>query len=263
MAGTASRSSPFCPTNAANGGRSRRAGGSKWRTSKVALCHHQITTRGLGSNWSGKSRGHCTARDICGGTRSPRRFGHVCGRSGCPQLAPWSPPDAGRPSPRVAGISLHACCCRSASAGQFRPSDGAIVEVAEFGRRSPVHDLAVTVGAGGADRLRPVAVNRYIVTVASDVTGMSGAEFEERLRDAGPRSADDVSITRDGRRLDSREAVLAWLEHIGPVLDESRARRRTGEVTGDWLAELDRALDARRMAGDMTVDASPRGKTNI
>ncbi|MGH9152867.1 MAG: hypothetical protein ACRD03_10815 [Acidimicrobiales bacterium] len=39
-------------------------------------------------------------------------------------------------------------------------------------------------------------------------------EFRARLRVAGPPTDDDVSITRDGRRLDSREAVLAWLAEV-------------------------------------------------
>ena len=43
---------------------------------------------------------------------------------------------------------------------------------------------------------------------------LTGDEFLERLRAAGPATPDDVSITRDGRRLDSKEAVLAWLAEV-------------------------------------------------
>ncbi|HQU00169.1 MAG TPA: hypothetical protein PLG60_06655 [Acidimicrobiales bacterium] len=32
----------------------------------------------------------------------------------------------------------------------------------------------------------------------------------ERMRGAGPPTDGDVTITADGRRLDSKEAVLAW-----------------------------------------------------
>ena len=39
-------------------------------------------------------------------------------------------------------------------------------------------------------------------------------EFIDRLRAAGPPTDDDVSITRDGRRLDSKEAVLVWLAEV-------------------------------------------------
>ena len=43
------------------------------------------------------------------------------------------------------------------------------------------------------------------------------------MRDA-PARADDASVTRDGRRLDSREKVLAFLAE----LEEERARERAG-----------------------------------
>jgi hypothetical protein len=46
------------------------------------------------------------------------------------------------------------------------------------------------------------------------VIRMSMAEFEARLRAAGPPTDDDVSITTDGRRLDSKEAVLAWWAEV-------------------------------------------------
>lgn len=35
-------------------------------------------------------------------------------------------------------------------------------------------------------------------------------QFNEMLRDAPPPTADDVSVTRDGRRLDSAEAVIEF-----------------------------------------------------
>jgi hypothetical protein len=43
---------------------------------------------------------------------------------------------------------------------------------------------------------------------------LSGDEFVARAGAAGRSTPDDVSITRDGRRLDSREAVLAWLAEV-------------------------------------------------
>lgn len=39
-------------------------------------------------------------------------------------------------------------------------------------------------------------------------------EFNEMLRDAPPPTPDDVSITRDGRRLDPKEAVLAFIAEL-------------------------------------------------
>ncbi len=43
---------------------------------------------------------------------------------------------------------------------------------------------------------------------------LSGDEFVERVQMAARPTPDDVSITRDGRRLDSKEAVLAWLAEV-------------------------------------------------
>ncbi len=44
----------------------------------------------------------------------------------------------------------------------------------------------------------------------------------EAARDAQPRTADDVSITWDGRRLDSREKVLAFLAELQASRDHGR-----------------------------------------
>ncbi len=43
---------------------------------------------------------------------------------------------------------------------------------------------------------------------------MTGAEFNALLRDAPPPTADDVSITSDGRRLDTKEKVLAFCAEL-------------------------------------------------
>lgn len=53
---------------------------------------------------------------------------------------------------------------------------------------------------------------------------MSGDDWVERMRHARPPTADDVPITRDGRRLDSPEAVREWLADLA-------ARRSAGEVS--------------------------------
>jgi hypothetical protein len=39
-------------------------------------------------------------------------------------------------------------------------------------------------------------------------------EVIERMRHAAPPTPDDVSILWDGRRLDSREAVMEWLAEV-------------------------------------------------
>ena len=41
---------------------------------------------------------------------------------------------------------------------------------------------------------------------------LTAEKFNEMLRDAPPPTDDDVSITLDGRRLDSKEAVVAFGE---------------------------------------------------
>lgn len=43
---------------------------------------------------------------------------------------------------------------------------------------------------------------------------MTLAEFDALLCDAATPTADDVSITTDGRRLDSKEAVLAFCAEL-------------------------------------------------
>ena len=43
---------------------------------------------------------------------------------------------------------------------------------------------------------------------------MSAEELFERVRHAPPPTDDDVTILWDGRRLDSREAVMEWLAEV-------------------------------------------------
>jgi hypothetical protein len=43
---------------------------------------------------------------------------------------------------------------------------------------------------------------------------LTGEEFVARVRVAAPSTADDVSILRNGRRLDSKDAVVAWLAKV-------------------------------------------------
>ena len=50
--------------------------------------------------------------------------------------------------------------------------------------------------------------------MARQALPLSGDEFVARAQAAGPPTPDDVSITRDGRRLDSKEAVVAWLAEV-------------------------------------------------
>ncbi len=59
--------------------------------------------------------------------------------------------------------------------------------------------------------------------MASDALPLSADEFVARVRAGEPPTADDVSITLDGRRLDSKEAVLAWLAEV--EADRAAGRR--------------------------------------
>jgi hypothetical protein len=52
---------------------------------------------------------------------------------------------------------------------------------------------------------------------------MSAEELFERVRHAPPPTDDDVGILWDGRRLDTREAVLDWLAE----LETKRAQERS------------------------------------
>ena len=57
---------------------------------------------------------------------------------------------------------------------------------------------------------------------------LSAEELIERVRQAPSPTSDDVSVLWDGRRLDSREAVLAWLAEV----DAKRAAGRSGDDGG-------------------------------
>ncbi len=57
---------------------------------------------------------------------------------------------------------------------------------------------------------------------------LSAEELIERVRQAPSPTSDDVSVLWDGRRLDSREAVLAWLAEV----DAKRAAERSGDDGG-------------------------------
>jgi hypothetical protein len=43
---------------------------------------------------------------------------------------------------------------------------------------------------------------------------LAADELAEALRHATPPTEDDVTILEDGRRIDSREVALAWLEEL-------------------------------------------------
>lgn len=58
---------------------------------------------------------------------------------------------------------------------------------------------------------------------------MTAEEWFEGMRHARPPTPDDVTITWDGRRLDSREAVMEWLAEVDAKrADEAADGTRTG-----------------------------------
>lgn len=56
-------------------------------------------------------------------------------------------------------------------------------------------------------------VGRYNDDVAAR-PAMTAEELIEHMQHAGPPTADDVPMTFDGRRLDSPEAIKAWLADL-------------------------------------------------
>lgn len=55
---------------------------------------------------------------------------------------------------------------------------------------------------------------RYPAGMSGKVLPISIDELQTALEQADPPTPDDVSITVDGRRLDSKDAVLAWCAEI-------------------------------------------------
>lgn len=68
-----------------------------------------------------------------------------------------------------------------------------------------------------------------LVAMASDLLPLSADEFLARVRAGAPTTSDDVSITLDGRRLDSKDVVLAWLAEV----EADRAAGRFVELDDD------------------------------
>lgn len=88
--------------------------------------------------------------------------------------------------------------------------------------KAPVADLhgAGTRPAG----LRNLERRQYPWNMANEVIHTTLEEFERGL--VGPPTPDDVSITADGRRLDSKAAVLAWWAEVAADVEAEEAGRR-------------------------------------
>jgi hypothetical protein len=57
------------------------------------------------------------------------------------------------------------------------------------------------------------------------VVHANGEELLARLADAPPPTSDDVTVTTDGRRIDSKDAALEWLAELA-------AKREAGQDIG-------------------------------
>lgn len=57
---------------------------------------------------------------------------------------------------------------------------------------------------------------------------MTAEELFERLRNAPPPTDDDVTILWDGRRIDSKEAALRWLQELEEIRAQERAAAGDG-----------------------------------
>lgn len=54
-------------------------------------------------------------------------------------------------------------------------------------------------------------------------------ELKAKMEAGGPPTDDDVSITTDGRRLDSKEAVLEFLAELEAEREADRQAQRDGD----------------------------------
>ncbi len=78
---------------------------------------------------------------------------------------------------------------------------------------------------------------------------LSGDQFVARVRAAPSSTSDDVSITREGRRLNSKAAVLAWLAEV----EADRAAGRYVEFDDEMNGRLSTSTDSSQL---LTVTGS-------
>jgi hypothetical protein len=79
--------------------------------------------------------------------------------------------------------------------------------------RGPTGPDTVGIQAGPARSAVRRTPRSYSGAMAAQPV-MTAEEWFERMRHAGPPTDDDVTILWDGRRLDSREAVMEWLAEV-------------------------------------------------
>lgn len=72
----------------------------------------------------------------------------------------------------------------------------------------------VTAEPGAERRVQEVEQELPRAVGLAPIRSFIAEEFNEMLRDSPPPTDDDVSITTDGRRLDSKEAVVAFFAEL-------------------------------------------------
>lgn len=75
------------------------------------------------------------------------------------------------------------------------------------------------------------AASDRVVTIAGHKVVRRTGTLTESMRDAGPPSPDDVTILRDGRRLDTRERVLQFVREF--EAEHPHLRRNSTEIDRD------------------------------
>ena len=118
------------------------------------------------------------------------------------------------------------------------------------------------------------AACRYLEDAADPRPTRSFGELDDLIRHAPPPTSDDVSITMDGRRLDTKEKVLAFLAEIDryrrPLRRRhrrdtrpARRRKRAYHAARPALGDVPRTkpvLDLSNSAGGVAwVTLDPRG----
>lgn len=86
-------------------------------------------------------------------------------------------------------------------------------------------NVAARAAAARSSRFSTALRTRILCGMANEVIQWTLEEFERGL-DAGP-TADDVSVTVDGRRLDSKSAVLDWWAEVAADVEAEETARQT------------------------------------
>lgn len=81
-------------------------------------------------------------------------------------------------------------------------------------RRRSKDFVSINLGRPGSasSQITPLYTGYVVAQRAKTIV-----EWAERMRSAGPPTEDDVTVLLDGRRLNSRETVEAWLKEVEAI----------------------------------------------